>query len=220
MYNKIYKKIAFTLAEVLITLGIIGVVAAMTIPTLMNATQNAEFKTAYKKAFSVASQALELCVADDTLSERTGWLDVADNTANFNAFKAKFNVTKYCDGSTTPTSECWDMTGEKFNTSSAPAGTMPSFVDNSGMVWVQGNSFGAITGDVLVDTNGAKKPNKFGKDRFRLKFVTSGTSVEAADLSIPGLPSAVIPDIDFTSNDATYCPSAPCYYSSWLYNKN
>nr|MBP7211932.1 type II secretion system protein [bacterium] len=36
------KKSAFTLAEVLITLGIIGVVAAMTIPTLMNKTSEAQ----------------------------------------------------------------------------------------------------------------------------------------------------------------------------------
>ena len=35
---------AFTLAEVLITLGIIGVVAAMTMPTLMNSTQGAQYK--------------------------------------------------------------------------------------------------------------------------------------------------------------------------------
>ena len=45
----------FTLAEVLITLGIIGVVAAMTMPTLINSTQGAQYKTAYKKALSVMS---------------------------------------------------------------------------------------------------------------------------------------------------------------------
>ena len=37
----------FTLAEVLITLGIIGVVAAMTMPTLINSTQGAQYKTAF-----------------------------------------------------------------------------------------------------------------------------------------------------------------------------
>ena len=44
------KRFGFTLAEVLITLGIIGVVAAMTMPTLMNSTQGAQYKAAYKKA--------------------------------------------------------------------------------------------------------------------------------------------------------------------------
>ena len=46
------KRFGFTLAEVLITLGIIGVVAAMTIPTLISNTNGAQFKTAYKKALS------------------------------------------------------------------------------------------------------------------------------------------------------------------------
>ena len=46
----------FTLAEVLITLGIIGVVAAMTMPTLMNSTQGAQYKAAYKKALSAIAQ--------------------------------------------------------------------------------------------------------------------------------------------------------------------
>ena len=48
----------FTLAEVLITLGIIGVVAAMTMPTLINSTQGAQYKTAFKKSLTVLSQAV------------------------------------------------------------------------------------------------------------------------------------------------------------------
>ena len=44
------KKLGFTLAEVLITLVIIGVIAAMTIPTLMNNTNSQEFRSAFKKA--------------------------------------------------------------------------------------------------------------------------------------------------------------------------
>ena len=58
---------AFTLAEVLITLGIIGVVAAMTIPTLISNTNGAQFKTAYKKALSTLNQAVLMNIAmDDT----------------------------------------------------------------------------------------------------------------------------------------------------------
>ena len=53
----------FTLAEVLITLGIIGVVAAMTMPTLINSTQGAQYKTAFKKSLSVLSQAVVMNIA-------------------------------------------------------------------------------------------------------------------------------------------------------------
>lgn len=52
-------KKAFTLAEVLITLGIIGVVAAMTMPALINKYQSKVFETAFKKQYSVIQNAIE-----------------------------------------------------------------------------------------------------------------------------------------------------------------
>jgi len=57
------KKSAFTLAEVLITLGIIGVVSAMTIPTLIANTNNAKFKSQYKKTLSTLNQAVKMAEA-------------------------------------------------------------------------------------------------------------------------------------------------------------
>ena len=44
---------AFTMTEVLITLGIIGVVAAMTLPPLINNNRNKTLETALKKNYSV-----------------------------------------------------------------------------------------------------------------------------------------------------------------------
>ena len=49
----------FTLAEVLITLGIIGVVAACTLPTLINATQAKELHTALLKSYSILQQVIQ-----------------------------------------------------------------------------------------------------------------------------------------------------------------
>ena len=62
------KRFGFTLAEVLITLGIIGVVAAMTMPTLINQTNGAQYKAAYKKALSAISQGVTLNVALEDIS--------------------------------------------------------------------------------------------------------------------------------------------------------
>ncbi len=55
----------FTLAEVLTTLMVIGVVAAMTIPTLINSTDDQQHKTALKKAISILSQAAQLNIAKE-----------------------------------------------------------------------------------------------------------------------------------------------------------
>lgn len=59
------KKLAFTLAEALITLGIIGIVAAMTIPALINKKQKAEIETQLKENYSIIQQSLKMAENDD-----------------------------------------------------------------------------------------------------------------------------------------------------------
>ena len=54
----------FTLAEVLITLGIIGVVAAMTMPSLIQDKQNTERVSQLKKVYSTLSQAYLQAVSE------------------------------------------------------------------------------------------------------------------------------------------------------------
>lgn len=63
------KKRAFTLAEVLITLGIIGVVAAMTMPSLIANYQKATTTTKLKRVYSLLANANELAINDYGPSE-------------------------------------------------------------------------------------------------------------------------------------------------------
>ena len=58
-------KHAFTLAEILITLMIIGIVAALTIPSVISNYQQQEFKTGLKKAVSVLNSAIQSNIAQD-----------------------------------------------------------------------------------------------------------------------------------------------------------
>lgn len=58
-------KKAFTMAEVLITLGIIGVIAAMTLPALMNNHRNKALEAGFKRSYSLLSQALEMYQAQN-----------------------------------------------------------------------------------------------------------------------------------------------------------
>lgn len=58
-------KKGFTLAEILITLGIIGVIAALTIPTLVANTQKTQTVTKLQKFYSNMSQAFNLSIADN-----------------------------------------------------------------------------------------------------------------------------------------------------------
>ena len=67
------KKFAFTLAEVLITLGIIGVVAAMTLPTLIQNYRKHEVETRLAKVYSVVNQAIKLSTVE--YGEPSEWGD-------------------------------------------------------------------------------------------------------------------------------------------------
>ncbi len=66
---------AFTLAEVLITLGIIGIVAALTIPNMLSNFKKRETVSKVKAAYSIFSQAVKLSVEDN--GETSGW-DTSD----------------------------------------------------------------------------------------------------------------------------------------------
>lgn len=69
----IIKKCAFTLAEVLITLGIIGVVAAITIPSLVTNYQKHVVETKLAKFNSTMNQALRLSMVDN--GDPDGWVE-------------------------------------------------------------------------------------------------------------------------------------------------
>ena len=76
------KRFGFTLAEVLITLGIIGVVAAMTIPTLIANTNGAKFRSQFKKTISTLNQA-------GLMAQAQYDFDYAGTTDKCNADQAK-----------------------------------------------------------------------------------------------------------------------------------
>jgi prepilin-type N-terminal cleavage/methylation domain-containing protein len=79
------KKAAFTLAEVLITLGIIGVVAAITLPTLIQNYQKKTYVEGLKSGISILSQGFRKMLADegvDDLSNTEMWKNCKYN--NFN----------------------------------------------------------------------------------------------------------------------------------------
>ena len=84
------KSSAFTLAEVLITLAIIGVVAAMTIPGVIVRTNQQEFKTGFRKAVSVLNQAVTMNMAIDNESPS----DISNETEMLEYLTKRMNVMR------------------------------------------------------------------------------------------------------------------------------
>ena len=84
------KRVGFTLAEVLITLGIIGVVAAMTIPGLMSKYQEIVTVNKLKKIYSTLSQAMRLSVLEYGTPDGWGITERdAGNNVSESEYKAK-----------------------------------------------------------------------------------------------------------------------------------
>lgn len=92
-------KRAFTLAEVLITLGIIGVVAALTIPTLMANYKKSVAKNQFKKTYSTLTNAFNQTVQDLGESVNCSNQSYTSEACKelWNEFVKNLNVVKYCE---------------------------------------------------------------------------------------------------------------------------
>lgn len=124
------KNFGFTLAEVLITLGVIGVVAALTMTTLINNINNMQYKSAYKKAYSDFSNVLSRALSEDELVPRTSTWDINAGTSEWNAMKKYFKVVQECEKLT----PCWVL-ADTFGEMPQITANCPAFVDISGRVW-------------------------------------------------------------------------------------
>ena len=98
------RKIAFTLAEVLITLGIIGVVVALTLPSVVAHYKEKVLVTQVQKAYSEMQNALKLYSAQNNCSDITCISDTNQTSAQLaDKLFAQFQGAKRCPGT-------WDMT--------------------------------------------------------------------------------------------------------------
>lgn len=180
--NKVkFRLYGFTLAEVLITLGIIGIVAALTIPTLVKTYEKQTVITALQKFNSTMQQAIKASEADNGFLATWNFpatVDYAGSPANLtvdflDTYIAPYlKISRKCDLATT--TECW-------NPVSKPNGTSTAYFSNTNANMVKyslqdGSQMGVISYfggaiQILVDINGNKKPNTLGNDVFAFFMV-------------------------------------------------
>ena len=184
--SNLNQKCAFTLAEVLITLGIIGVVAAMTLPTLINQYEKKMTVVKLKKAYNTIANVAQRSYLDNEITYSGSvttdkakeyfdkyWLPYLNNpkvSPNGTHPYGKANPYLNRDGSN-------DVTGIY---TSYPQGRI-FFTTSEGisyfvraMDWQRDTEGNAIIGSqyfsptqqVYIDLNGIKPPNTLGKDVF------------------------------------------------------
>ena len=184
-----FRNPAFTLAEVLITLGIIGIVAAMTLPALVNNAQNKQLETALKKAYSNLGQVIQRVVMEDF----GGVLDV-DNAKNLGPYFVKYYTEgRLCSGYSNDKAcpnigkvnfcDFMKQNYKTYNGHSTPAcvgnDAVSNTVDSTTIYFdAAGEGENSTTyGRILmaVDVNGwQKKPNRWGHDIFMFELTKAG----------------------------------------------
>lgn len=174
-------KNAFTLAEVLITLGIIGIVAAMTLPGIINDTRYAEIQTSLKKNYSITQQALLQMSIDEGQVIKADYGNLILESKLKNYFKLGFD----CKGMDYR-NICWhpsDSTKPQYYTFNGQTKVKNSvlddgaFVTNDGSLYLFENAGGGTnhTTYITIDTNSIKKrPNQLGKDLFTFQITNKG----------------------------------------------
>ncbi|MFR1673181.1 MAG: type II secretion system protein [Candidatus Gastranaerophilaceae bacterium] len=213
---------AFTLSEVLITLGIIGVVAALTIPTLLAKHETNKLINQLSVAYTVLEQGFSLAIND--LGTVDSWTD-KDNRLNYiykEVMPKYFKVVKDCGTS----NGCKLKSYKNINgTPAASYGYYQTFLLANGMtVSFYPGLGGSCTlrkgyypgygycADFFVDVNGNKGPNVAGKDLFYFQLGT--------DILLPGgSDKEDIWTMKFEDRCSNGVHSAMC--TAWvLYNKN
>ncbi len=163
------RKIAFTLAEVLITLGIIGIVAAMTMPALIANHKKKSTAVKVKKAYSIVSQALTRAQLDYGGMETWEYLSFSDDKVEERRNASKMfaaiylkpyvNAIRYEENSTKKVNNL-NMTTPQIYLSDGTS----LFINTGGCY------------DILVDINGDKNPNEGGRDVFAFYLCKEGSS--------------------------------------------
>ncbi len=171
------KKSAFTLAEVLITLGIIGVVAAMTIPTLITNYQKVQQVTKFKKAYATLDNGFKLMLAQEgvnalaqtQLAKDFSAINGAESVTNAikNNISKYFKTTEVCYSESETGCPMYNVEYMPLNGQGEAAKLhVPYFTLVDGTVVYIAPSDSSMP--LYVDTNGAQGPNIMGRDLFML----------------------------------------------------
>ena len=154
------KKTGFTLTEVLITLGIVGVVAAITLPTLSTSTSNAQIGPKLAKAVTVFEQANAAMLAAegvDSIQEAGLWMRESNHA---NKLNKHMKIVKI-------------YASDEFQTKD---GIFYRIVHEDTTINTTYPTYKQKIGYVFIDINGLEgRPNQDGTDRFYFYLSNDGS---------------------------------------------
>jgi prepilin-type N-terminal cleavage/methylation domain-containing protein len=178
VFKAVFKKlVAFTLAELLIALAILGLAAGFTIPKVLTASNNAQTKAILKEDIGIISTVLQKCEAENRLYTQSA---SKLNNSVHGCFLDHLNTVSsdYCQN----------------NISACNVG---------GVVLHNGSTLSLNYGYpiISVDVNGSAPPNVVMQDRFDLMYCTSDYCY-AYQAYMPNKPGVVFPCCNYLSDYA------------------
>ena len=187
MNNK--SKLAFTLAETLITLVIVGIVAAITVPSLMLVQQKEEALSRIKKVYSTLQQTKIKSIADNgqpkswTMANGNTWENARDFSETY--IIPYLSVVYKCPKNSNETRCTYSISGLNGSRYNMPASGYRFYIADGAFLYVFASSDNNNKGvQITFDINGAKKPNKIGRDVFKIEYwLISNRPTRAAQLN-------------------------------------
>ena len=171
-------KCAFTLSEVLITIAVVGVVAAMTLPSLIKNYNNYVTEQKLKKAYNTVYNAIRMAEVDNGPMKDWPKSEEMEVYSYFDTyFKPYFKGIKLCKNTT----DCgyknfnikqWQEANTNWSICTDNSRLLFQLIDGT-VVFYPRNSGNWYVSFFYVDINGTQKPNTFEKDVFLFKRGTT-----------------------------------------------
>lgn len=183
-------KAGFTLAEVLITLGIIGVISAMTIPSLQQRIYERQTIARLRTTYSILTQALKLSAELDDNGYPEGWgitgRTKEDATIVAEKLKPHLKIARDC-GAVKPNpcigTEYSRLNGQRYT----PADTRyyVTLFNGSTVSFSGGEVGNNIYMYFTIDTNGPAQPNTWGRDLFEFSYSPDTGLIPSGNPNLP-----------------------------------
>ena len=186
-------RLGFTLAEVLVTLGIIGVVSALTVPALVQNYQKKSYVTQLHKVYNQLNQALLQYQNDrNALNlKEAGFINQVGARALIENY---FKIVNNCGENKEPCfanlSEYRKIQGDSVGHWYAPRNYY-TLADGSSL-GIAYHLIGQVLAEVVIDTNGSKGPNIVGRDCFFVYIYNNGIVDDAINFYVSSEQSAPV----------------------------
>ena len=184
---KLSKRNGFSLSEILIALGIVGIVASMMLPTLMSNYNKKVYVSQLQKVYNTLDNALQqLQVEEDGMDLGLTSLNPNKDADGIKKlFRDRLKTVNTCTAGNLANCIGTGYKGMKGDAKAFPTDADCAILKSGQTLCIKAQAPDAEGKmlDVYIDVNGPKRPNIYGRDTFILKVNKTGNIAEYFDVA-------------------------------------